>query len=86
MREIRAVFGLDDSTLTLDNAREFFDLTPGSPVKLEQSIFPRIDTPFEASTPAHPVNSVAPSAPATNGTEGLLDISDFQKRTCVLPE
>ena len=79
MREIRAVFGLDDSTLTLDNAREFFDLTPGSPVKLEQSIFPRIDTPFEAGTPAHPVNSVAPSAPATNGTEGLLDISDFQK-------
>ena len=79
MREIRAVFGLDDSTLTLDNAREFFDLTPGNPVKLEQSIFPRIDTPFETSVPVSAAPSTsAPAAPAA-GTEGLLDISDFQK-------
>ncbi len=42
MREIRKVFGLTDSTLTLDHARKFFEIEPGSPVVIDESIFPRL--------------------------------------------
>lgn len=77
MREIRQIFGLDDSTLTLDSAREFFDLKPGTPVKLEQSVFPRIDTPFVAGRSGAPAATAQVVVPTVD--LNLLDISEFQK-------
>ena len=35
MREIRSVFSLDDSTLTLDNARTFYEIEPGAAVTID---------------------------------------------------
>jgi methionyl-tRNA synthetase len=79
MREIRSVLSLDDSTLSLDSARRFFDLAPGTQIKVDQPIFPRIDTPFTMT--AGKKDEVVPK-PAETGvvsTDGLLDIGDFQK-------
>ncbi|TFH55363.1 MAG: methionine--tRNA ligase subunit beta, partial [Candidatus Zixiibacteriota bacterium] len=71
MREIRAVFALDDSTLTLVSAQRFFDLQPGTPVKLGESVFPRLQTEKKQD-----------AAKARGGDEsavGLLDISEFAR-------
>ncbi len=43
MSEVRAVFGLDQSTLTLDSARRWFELVEGTEVDIKESIFPRLD-------------------------------------------
>ncbi|MFH1374727.1 MAG: methionine--tRNA ligase [bacterium] len=75
MRTIRDVLGLDDSTLTLDAASTFFDLKPGTPVILEDAIFPRLKpTSGSADEPAK-------AAPVVESTpEGtLLDISEFAR-------
>ncbi len=81
MREVRAVFGLNDSTLSLDAAREFFSLVPGTSVKVDQPIFPRIDTPFVAGS-AVELKS-APAKPEAGlgvvSVDSLVDISEFQK-------
>jgi len=81
MREVRSVFALDDSTLSLDCARRFFDLTPGTPMKVEQPIFPRIDTPFVAGASAEARKTEPKTAePVTVVTpDALLDFSEFQK-------
>ncbi|MCP4686130.1 MAG: methionine--tRNA ligase subunit beta, partial [bacterium] len=71
MAEIRAVFGLDDSTLTLDHARKFFELPKGAPVNVDQAIFPR----FDAKKKAAPAAAEAKAAAEDN----LLDISEFAK-------
>jgi len=71
MRELRGVLSLDDSTLSLDNAREFFNLQPGAKIHIDGSIFPRLK-PSEAKKPA--VTADAGSAEAN-----LLDISDFAR-------
>ena len=70
MREIRSIFGLDDSTLTLDNARKFFELVPGAAIKLGDPVFPRLKP-----------KKVDESAPTDNAsaTEGLLDITDVTR-------
>ncbi len=70
MREVRRVFALDDSTLTLDSARKFFELEPGSSVTIDEGIFPRLKPQKEATEAAD-----LKAAPA----EGLLDISEFAK-------
>ena len=73
MREIRGVFGLDDSSLTLESAQKFFDLQPGTPVKLGESVFPRLQTKKKQD-----------AAKAKGGDEsgaGLLDISEFARAT-----
>jgi methionyl-tRNA synthetase len=72
MRELRAALGLNDETLTLDCARKFFDLEPGSPIGLQQAIFPRIDSPEKKSE-----QTVATDKPAAVSTEGLVDITEF---------
>jgi methionyl-tRNA synthetase len=81
MREVRSVFALDDSTLSLDCARRFFDLTPGTSVKLDQPIFPRIDTPFVGGASAQARATTPKSAePASVMTpDSLLDFAEFQK-------
>lgn len=68
-REIRDVFALDDSTLTLDHARKFFELEPGTQVKLADAIFPRLDTKRKKSEEKN----------VEDATDGLLDISEFGK-------
>ncbi len=68
MREIRRVLSLDDTTLTLDDARVFFHLTPGTRVHLEQPVFPRMKTPLKEA---------APEKSAVE--DGLLDISEFAR-------
>ena len=42
MREIRAIFNLDDSTLNLDQANTFFVLEPGITLNFNDAIFPRL--------------------------------------------
>jgi methionyl-tRNA synthetase len=72
MREIRAVFGLDDSSLKLDSARTWFDLPTGVEVKLKGSIFPRLDA---KKIPA----LVAPKEAPADEAEGVITIDDFAK-------
>jgi methionyl-tRNA synthetase len=79
MREIRAVLSLDDSTLTLESARRFFDLAPGTPIKVDQPIFPRIDTPFAVT--AGKKADLPPKADPAGivAVDNLLDFTEFQK-------
>jgi len=75
MREVRAVFGLDDTTLNLDSARTWFDLPYGNKINLKDSIFPRLDP---KKIPA----LVVPPKPAeeVKGEETpLVTIDDFSK-------
>ncbi|MFQ5453849.1 MAG: methionine--tRNA ligase subunit beta, partial [Candidatus Zixiibacteriota bacterium] len=72
MREIRDVFSLDDSTLTLEHARIFFELRPGTEVAIEQSIFPRLKAKTGKDTPEADDNKTADN-------NNLLDISEFAK-------
>lgn len=71
MRELRAVLGQDDTTLSLESARKFFELEPGTPVRVDEAIFPRIDTKKKDDTKT--------SKPVAKGVpvEGLVDISEF---------
>lgn len=73
MREIRSVLGLDDSTLTLDNARTFFDLKPGTKIVLKDAVFPRLKA-RQSQTATAPAQGDEQSAVGT-----LLDISEFAK-------
>jgi methionyl-tRNA synthetase len=72
MKEIRGVLGLDDSTLTLDSARKFFELQPGTPVNVEKPIFPRIDSAEKKTE-----KSDKPEKTAVVSAEGLIDIAEF---------
>jgi len=69
MREIRSVLSLDESTLTLDHARIFFELEPGAKIVLENPIFPRMSEKKN--------KLVVSEKDASTGGEGLLDISEF---------
>lgn len=73
MRELRKVFSLDDSTLTLENSRKFFDLEPGTMVNLEQPIFPRLEKKKEKT------DKTKSSGGKSGAEAGLIDISDFSK-------
>ena len=72
MREIRSVLGLDDSTLTLDRARTFFDLKPGTKVTLKDAIFPRLKAQPPQTAPA-------PAQGSGERAEGTLDMSEFAR-------
>ncbi len=74
MKEIRRFLNLDDSTLSLEHARIFFELAPGTPVALEEAIFPRLK-PKKA--PAQPPAEAAKKEKSPTGV--LLDISEFAK-------
>jgi methionyl-tRNA synthetase len=74
MKDLRAVLGVGDDTLSLDSAREFFCLKPGSLLRLTEPLFPRIQEPF--------VPSGMKKLKSDNGdgaNDGLLDISEFGK-------
>lgn len=70
MRRIRAVLGLDDTSLSLEHAQKFFEIEQGTPVKLDQPIFPRLE-----SKPAKP----AADAKGKTVAENVIDISDFAR-------
>jgi methionyl-tRNA synthetase len=72
MREIRSMFNLDDSTLTLDHARTFFELQPGSKVNLTGAVFPRIEVK-QTDKPA------AAKPTRVDSEVGLLDIAEFSR-------
>lgn len=76
MREIRKVLGLNDSTLTLDNARTFFELQPGTNVTLGEAVFPRIE---RKKSDAKEKAEAKAGETSSTGDDGLLDISDFGK-------
>jgi methionyl-tRNA synthetase len=78
MREVRAVFGLKDDTLTLENARAFSVLKPGITLHFGESIFPRIQPKAEAAN-APEEKPKAKEAATTTAPEGLLDISEFSR-------
>ena len=71
MRELRKTLGLDDASLTIENAQIFFALVPGTPIKLEQSLFPRLEVKKK------PAPTESTNTPAND--DGLLDISEFGK-------
>ena len=71
MREIRKVLSLDDSTLTLDNARTFYQLEPGTPIHLDQALFPRLKAKKQESKPAAKADK--------SSDEGLIEYDDFAK-------
>jgi len=72
MRQVRAVFGLDDSTLTLDSAREFFVLTPCTSVTIDEAVFPRLKPKSDKKT-----ETIAEAAAVDEAN--LLDISEFAR-------
>jgi methionyl-tRNA synthetase len=78
MRELRAVFGQTDDTLSLDSAREFFCLKPGDSVKLGEPLFPRIQDQF-ISSGMKQVEEAAAKSSTGESDDGLLDISEFGK-------
>jgi len=71
MSEIRAVFDLDETTLTLDHARKFFELPKDTPVKIDEAIFPRFDTKKKANKTSAKIQPVE--------EDNLLDISELAK-------
>jgi len=81
MREVRAVFGLDDTTLSLADARTFYGLRTGGTVAIAESVFPRLDAKkTEAPAPAKKADSKPPEAKRPDTAEdALLDIADFAR-------
>jgi methionyl-tRNA synthetase len=71
MTELRSVFGLDNSTLTLERAQVFFDLVPGTPVKFVTPLFPRLEVKNTPEVKTEPSKAKEP--------DNLLDISEFAK-------
>ena len=71
MRELRAVFGLDDTSLTLENAQTFFTLEPGTEIKIEEAIFPRMQEKKKVEADAGQSKDKA--------VADLIDIADFGK-------
>jgi methionyl-tRNA synthetase len=72
MTQLRAVFGLDEDTLSLDHARKFFELQPGSTVTVDKQVFPRLESKTKGK-----VAEMATTAPRPSPETGLLDISEF---------
>jgi len=69
MREVRAVLGLDDTGLNLNIAQTFFDLEPGTEIKLDQPMFPRLDV--KKPEPGKDEGKVV--------AENVIEIGDFAR-------
>ncbi len=67
MEEIRGLFGLNADSLNLEAARSFAGLKPGSEFKVEDAVFPRLDTKKKAKK----------TEPAKADEDNLIDIADF---------
>jgi methionyl-tRNA synthetase len=77
MLEVRRAVGVPEEKLAPDGAElgHLRALSPGTPLRLAESIFPRLDTE------AKPVEIQAPrtDAPAAPADDGLIDIETFSK-------
>ena len=71
MSQARAMLGLDDSTLTLNSAMTFFELEPGTPIKVDSLLFPRIEVEYKPE-PVAATGSPEPAEP-----DNLVDIAEF---------
>jgi methionyl-tRNA synthetase len=78
MRELRTVFGLDDATLTLEQAGRLTVLKPGTEVKLDEALFPRLK-PKKDKQEALPAGK-------EQTEDNLLDISEFARAKLVVAE
>ena len=74
--EILAVFGLDKSNLSVALARTFYHLQPGSTIKINESVFPRIQ---ESRKPVVAGKEELAAA-------DLVDIAEFAKIKMVVAE
>lgn len=81
-RDIRAVFGLDDASLTLDSARTWFDMPTGNKVNHPEAIFPRLD-PQKIPALVNPQTAdKSPSGEAP--VPGVITIDDFGRVSLVV--
>jgi methionyl-tRNA synthetase len=71
--EILAIFGLDKKVLSIDNARTFFHLKPGTKVQIKESVFPRLKEKKQKETKKEAAGN-------------LIDISDFAKAELVVAQ
>jgi methionyl-tRNA synthetase len=71
MRELRSLLGAEEADLNLDNAKTFFALATGTPIRLEQALFPRLE-----KKTAHPMKK---GDKAGSTDDNLLDISEFAR-------
>ncbi len=75
MRELRQVLGLNDDTLTLENASSFFELEPGTDIRIRQPLFPRLEEKKKAK-----------QAPQASDDDGLISFDDFRRTRLVVAE
>ncbi len=71
--EILGIFGLDKKVLSMDNARTFFHLKPGTKIKIKESVFPRLKEKKKAET-------------KNDSAENLIDINEFAKAELIVAE
>lgn len=71
MMQLRGVLGIDATGLTLHDAMTFYSLEPGTAIKFNEPLFPRIDAK-QGGTPA-----ASTSKGAAPDDDNLLDISEF---------
>ncbi len=80
--EIFSVLGLTQKDMNNLDARTFYILTPGSTIKIQNSIFPRID---EKKTETKGKQETKPGK-KKDGVEGLIDIKEFGRVKMVVAE
>jgi methionyl-tRNA synthetase len=73
MTQVRQVLGLDDTTLTLEDAGMFAGLEPGATVSLKDNVFPRLKAKVDKPS------AQEPSRERKVDGDGLLDISEFAR-------
>jgi methionyl-tRNA synthetase len=71
--EILAIFGLDKKVLSMDNARTFFHLKPGTKVKIKESVFPRLKEKKKTET-------------KEETRDNLIEINEFAKTEMVVAQ
>ncbi len=72
-KEIRAVLGLDDGTLNIQNAEKSLALEPGTKIELKGALFPRLETKTSEAV------MVAPKAAVNESGANLIEYADFIK-------
>ena len=79
MMELRQVLGIGGAKLTLNDAMTFFSLEPGSEIRLDQPLFPRLDTKAKGKEKQAAQAKEKQQEKATVSDDGLLDISEFAR-------
>jgi methionyl-tRNA synthetase len=77
-REIRKVLSLPDDTLTLESAQKFFELEAGTPINVDQPVFPRIEKKKSKADKKATVME--------KDEDDLLDISEFARAQLIVAE